>query len=92
MKIHNPLPESLGITCSKSASILEHFVKSKYASDQKLIPTKVLKQAYGIAIITVVKAGFVWSGRAGTGLVVAKLDDGNWSAPSAIAIGGMGVY
>ena len=91
MKIHNPLPESLGITCTKSASILEHFVRGKLQVDTKLIPTAVLKQAYGIAIITVVKAGFVWSGRAGTGLVVAKLDDCSWSAPSAIAVGGMGV-
>lgn len=32
----------------------------------------------------------LWSGRAGSGLVVARLADGSWSAPSAIATGGMG--
>ena len=50
--------------------------------------------AYGIeriAVITIVKAGFLWSGRAGTGLVIAKLPDGSWSAPSAIAAVGAGV-
>jgi SH3 domain-containing YSC84-like protein 1 len=37
----------------------------------------------------VLKAGFLGSGRFGSGLVVARLPDGSWSAPSAIAtIGG----
>lgn len=43
-----------------------------------------------IAIITILKAGFLWSGRAGAGLVVARLPDGTWSAPSAIATAGAG--
>lgn len=43
----------------------------------------------GLAILTVLKAGFLGSGRFGSGLVVARLPDGSWSAPSAIAtIGG----
>lgn len=41
--------------------------------------------------MTVIKAGFIWSGRTGTGLVVAKLPDGSWSAPSAIGTVGAGV-
>lgn len=99
MKLHNPLPESLEITCNKAASILEHFIKGQNDLDKKLIPTSVLKQASGyfglmisIAIMTIVKAGCLWSGRAGTGLVVSRLDDGRWSAPSAICAGGVGVY
>ena len=36
------------------------------------------------------KAGFVWSGKAGSGIVIARLDDGTWSAPSCIATGGVG--
>ncbi|KAK4698491.1 SH3 domain-containing YSC84-like protein 1, partial [Phenoliferia sp. Uapishka_3] len=42
------------------------------------------------AIFTVLKAGFVWSGKAGSGIVIARLDDGTWSAPSCIATGGVG--
>jgi lipid-binding SYLF domain-containing protein len=36
-----------------------------------------------------VKAGFMWAGKAGSGLVVARLPDGTWSAPSAIGTAGM---
>ncbi|KAI8903495.1 hypothetical protein EDD86DRAFT_214593 [Gorgonomyces haynaldii] len=91
MKLHNPLPESLDITCKKAASILDHFCKGDTKLDQALIPSKVLERARGIAIMTVVKAGVLWSGRLGTGLVVARLPDGQWSAPSAICMGGVGI-
>ena len=37
------------------------------------------------------KAGFIGSGRFGSGIVVARLADGSWSAPSAIATAGAGV-
>jgi lipid-binding SYLF domain-containing protein len=40
--------------------------------------------------MTVVKAGFIWSGRVGSGLVVCRLPNGDWSAPSAIGTVGMG--
>lgn len=36
------------------------------------------------------KAGFLGSGRLGSGVVVARLSDGSWSAPSAIATAGGG--
>ena len=55
-----------------------------------IIPQDILLNAKGLAIFTVVKAGFLFSGRAGTGIVVARLEDGSWSAPSAIGTGGMG--
>ncbi|KAF9433995.1 hypothetical protein BGZ76_008722 [Entomortierella beljakovae] len=55
-----------------------------------IIPEDILAKAKGLAIFTVIKAGFLFSGRAGSGLVVARLDDGTWSAPSAIGTGGMG--
>lgn len=41
-------------------------------------------------MITVFKAGFLGSGRFGSGLVVARLGDGSWSAPSAIGTVGGG--
>ncbi|KAI8929303.1 hypothetical protein BC831DRAFT_444680 [Entophlyctis helioformis] len=91
MKLHNPLPESLSAQCNKAASILEHFVKGTTKLDATFIPTKVLDKARGIAIITIVKAGCLWSGRAGSGLVVARLPDGSWSAPSAIMAAGAGI-
>lgn len=45
----------------------------------------------GLAILTVLKAGFIGSGRFGSGIVVARLADGSWSAPSAIVTAGAGV-
>lgn len=41
-------------------------------------------------MITVFKAGFLGSGRFGSGIVVARLSDGSWSAPSAIGTLGGG--
>ena len=42
----------------------------------QVIPRNVLENAKGFAIFTVFKAGFLFSARAGSGLVVAKLPDG----------------
>lgn len=41
--------------------------------------------------MTVLKAGFLFSGRAGSGVIVARLPDGSWSPPSAIVTAGAGV-
>jgi len=41
-------------------------------------------------VITVLKAGFLGSGRLGSGIIVARLSDGSWSAPSALATAGGG--
>lgn len=57
---------------------------------ESVIPRDVIANARGLAILTVVKAGLVWSGRAGTGLVIAKLPDNTWSAPSGIGTAGVG--
>jgi len=42
-----------------------------------VIPRHVLERAHGFAIFTVAKAGFLFSARAGSGIVIAKLDDGS---------------
>jgi lipid-binding SYLF domain-containing protein len=56
---------------------------------ERSIPDAVLSNAKGLAILTVVKAGFIFSGRGGKGLVVARVGKG-WSGPSAIGTGGAG--
>ena len=50
----------------------------------------MLANAKGLAILTVIKAGFLGSARFGSGLVIARLPDGSWSAPTAIATAGGG--
>lgn len=57
----------------------------------QVIPPLVLQNAKGLAVITVLKAGFLFSGRAGSGIIVSRLPDGLWSAPSAIMTAGAGV-
>jgi hypothetical protein len=54
------------------------------------VPARLLEEAKGVAVITVVKGGFGLAGvEFGSGLVVARLDGNRWSAPSAIGTGGM---
>jgi lipid-binding SYLF domain-containing protein len=56
----------------------------------RAIPDRVLRDAKGLAILTVTKAGFIGSARGGSGIVVARTAKG-WSGPSAIGTGGLGV-
>ncbi|KAF9576464.1 hypothetical protein BGW38_008147, partial [Lunasporangiospora selenospora] len=91
LKINSPLPKDLAGECKKASKILNSFVDPIAAKGiDNIIPSDILAKAKGLAIFTVIKAGFLFSGRAGSGLVVARLDDGTWSAPSAIGTGGMG--
>lgn len=57
---------------------------------EKKIPDAILQQAKGLAIITVVKVGMMVTYNIGTGLVVARREDGSWSPPSAISTFGVG--
>lgn len=60
------------------------------AEMDKAIPTSLLSKARGIVFMTEVKAGFIWSGSVAGGILISKLDDGKWSAPSSLGSGGMG--
>ncbi|KAH9889970.1 DUF500-domain-containing protein [Cubamyces lactineus] len=83
---------SLPGEADKAAKILESFLADPEHPESALnsIPKAVLQRARGLAIFSVVKAGFVFSGKAGSGIVIARLPDGSWSAPSCIATGGVG--
>ncbi|KAL1985969.1 hypothetical protein VTN96DRAFT_7104 [Rasamsonia emersonii] len=89
--IHNPLPSSMRSECRKAGKILASFIDPRQAfGPDKIIPPEILAGAKGLAILSVLKAGFLGSGRFGSGVVVARLPDGSWSAPSAIATAGAG--
>lgn len=77
---------SLQDDIDRAVSIIERFEEIP----EKAIPPRVLRDAKGVAILTMTKAGFVVSGRGGTGVVVARTENG-WSAPSAIGTGGLGI-
>jgi SH3 domain-containing YSC84-like protein 1 len=70
----------------RAVSIIERFQEIP----ETAIPPAVLRDAKGLAILTMTKAGFIVSGRGGTGVVVARTTSA-WSGPSAIGTGGLGV-
>ena len=70
---------------NQAVSVLERFQEIP----ESAIPEVIMREARGLAILTLTKAGFVFSGRGGSGIVVARTDKG-WSGPSAIGAGGMG--
>jgi len=81
----SPVDASMQGDVDQAATIIERF----QAVPEKAIPQAVLKDARGLAIMTVIKAGFGISGRGGTGVVVSRTRNG-WSGPSAIGTGGAG--
>jgi SH3 domain-containing YSC84-like protein 1 len=60
------------------------------SSTEENIPKDMLDMCRGVAFLTVLKVGFGFSGRYGTGLVISRLPDDTWSAPSAITLSGVG--
>ncbi len=69
----------------QAAAVIERFRDMP----EKGIPDAVMRDANGLAVLTVLKAGFMFSGQGGWGVVVARTP-GGWSGPSAIATGGAG--
>ena len=68
MPVSSPLPSNLPNECSKAAQIFNSFAS--------IIPNDILRNARGFAILTIAKAGFLFSARAGSGLVLCKLPNG----------------
>lgn len=89
--ISNPIPQSLGAETKKAAKILTSFIKpNQIIKYEEVIPPHILQNAKGLCIMTVLRAGFLFSGRAGSGIIVARLPDGTWSPPSAVMTAGAG--
>jgi lipid-binding SYLF domain-containing protein len=84
-----PLTAASGATeqeiVNQSARIMRQFRNLP----ERGIPRSVLRNARGLAILTVVKIGFGLSGKGGQGVVVARTGNG-WSGPSFVGTGGAG--
>jgi lipid-binding SYLF domain-containing protein len=64
-------------------------LKEIMAIPEKGIPPALLNNAQGIAIIPgVIKAGFIVGGRYGSGIMVVRDKEGEWSNPSFVTITG----
>ncbi|KAL2157318.1 hypothetical protein VTH06DRAFT_6256 [Thermothelomyces fergusii] len=64
--------------------------KAKKSRALLTIPPKVIARAQGLAIFTAVRLGFQATGSSGSGILIARLDDGSWSPPSGIQITSIG--
>ena len=53
------------------------------------VPRDLFKACKGIVLLSVIEAGFVFSGNVGTGVVMARAEDGTWSPPSAVGLAGV---
>lgn len=85
-----PFSFSLADQIKKASYTLLNFTAENQLEGADTLPRELLWEAEGIAILTFVKAGFFFTGRFGTGLVVGRLPGGGWSAPSAVASSGVG--
>jgi lipid-binding SYLF domain-containing protein len=72
-------------TVNRSANTVREFRHMP----ERGVPSDIIRHTRGLAILSVVKAGFIFSGKAGEGVVVARTAHG-WSGPSFIGTGGAG--
>jgi len=56
----------------------------------ELIHFQAIRNARGLAIFTVMRAGLHWSGAGGSGVLVSKMPNGQWSPASGILIHTLG--
>jgi SH3 domain-containing YSC84-like protein 1 len=70
---------------NQSAEIIREF----HQMPEKQIPRRILNDAHGLAIMSVLKVGFGFSGKGGQGVIVARTGNG-WSGPSFVGLGGAG--
>lgn len=68
-----------------ATSVLQQFVNIP----ENKIPSALLRQAYGIAVIpSVLKIGFIGAGEHGDGVLSVRTPDGKWSDPTFISLSG----
>merc|ERR1711879_59288 len=70
---------------------IEHFIHPHNLLDELIIPQWVLQKAKGIVFLSVVKAGFIFAAKAGTGVIITRKPDGGWTGPSSVGCGGISV-
>ncbi|XP_057868270.1 uncharacterized protein LOC131075443 isoform X1 [Cryptomeria japonica] len=88
--VNIPWGQSMENEIYKATNTLRDFVKIGYIRPERSIPDAVLRGAKGLALLTVVKVGIMVTYKVGTGLVIARKEDGSWSPPSAISSIGVG--
>ena len=86
-------PQSLRVYALSQQEPKLHEFFANRITDKHKIPVEVIANAKGLAIFSGFRAAMWLAGGGGSGVVVARLTDGSWSAPSAFSVlsGGIGV-
>ncbi|TVY26203.1 SH3 domain-containing protein [Lachnellula hyalina] len=95
-------PTTLDKESDKAARILKSFCKDGFYAEEdraatvdvpkgkqrvlKKIPQSVIENAVGLAIFTTMRTGLWVSGAGGSGVLIARKEDGEWSPPSGILL------
>ncbi|KAH6773588.1 RING/FYVE/PHD-type zinc finger family protein [Perilla frutescens var. hirtella] len=87
--VNFPWGQSMEYEIYKAANTIRSYARVGLRQEKR-IPEAIIRDAKGLAILTVVKVGIVVTYNVGTGLVVARREDGSWSPPSAISSFGVG--
>jgi len=68
---------------------LEYYLNPKLIPAEQKFSQEILRGAQGIALITEMKAGFSVGINGGSGIVLCRDKNGNWSGPCAVGMGGV---
>ncbi|KAJ8600057.1 hypothetical protein CTAYLR_001849 [Chrysophaeum taylorii] len=74
----------------KATHTLYNFCEDNAIEGSDSVPRELISSAWGLAFVTTMQAGFFFSARMGSGLVIGRTPDGGWSAPSAVCTAGAG--
>ncbi|PPJ52478.1 hypothetical protein CBER1_10504 [Cercospora berteroae] len=94
-------PTTLDKESDKAARILKSFCRDGFYAEEEVdagdgpkqkqkvlqkIPEHVIRNAKGLAIFTTMRTGLWISGAGGSGILIARKEDGSWSPPSGIML------
>ncbi|ORX45386.1 DUF500-domain-containing protein [Piromyces finnis] len=92
IQIKSLMPVSLDKECEKAAETTKGFIfNDNMEVKNPIISPTTIKNAKGLVILTIGKAGISFTIRGGSGVLITRLPDGTWSAPSAVKTGGFGI-
>ncbi len=84
-----PVPAHAGVKEEAKAQDAARVLAEIMRIPETAVPEKMFDEAYAIAVVPdVVKAGLVFGGRGGKGLISVRSPDGTWSNPSFMRLGG----
>lgn len=85
-----PIQFDMRSEIAKATNTLYNFCDDNAIEGSDSVPRELIASAWGLAFVTTMQAGFFFSARMGSGLVIGRTSDGGWSAPSAVCTAGAG--